>query len=103
MRRFIFCAAVLRMERLSLDGISAGSSHKRARLSSTPGQFFGVGRSRSGQIYDPPEQDIKTGEWKYRIEGHTADGQWLVIVFCFRATDQTFLITVWSVERGRKR
>lgn len=58
---------------------------------------------RNGQIYDPPEQDIKTGEWKYRMEGHAADGQWLVIVFCFRSADQTFLITIWSVERRKKR
>jgi hypothetical protein len=25
-----------------------------------------------GRIFDPPEQDIKTGEWKYRVEGRDA-------------------------------
>lgn len=25
---------------------------------------------RTGRIHDPPEPDIKTGEWKYRVEGH---------------------------------
>jgi hypothetical protein len=30
------------------------------------------------------------------------DGKWLAIVFCFRATDTAFLITVFSVEVKRK-
>ena len=25
---------------------------------------------RSGTIYLPPEQDIKTGEWKWKVEGY---------------------------------
>lgn len=57
---------------------------------------------RSGQIYDPPEPDIKTGEWKYRVEGHTADGTWIAIVFCFKAVDRAFLITVFSVENKKR-
>ena len=28
---------------------------------------------RSGKIGRPPEQDIKTGSWKYRISGYTSD------------------------------
>ncbi len=53
---------------------------------------------RRGRIYNPPEQDIKTGEWKYRVEGHEPDGKWLAIVFCFKAVDTAFLITVFSVQ-----
>jgi hypothetical protein len=30
---------------------------------------------RSGNVYDAPECDIKTGEWKYQIEGYEPDGR----------------------------
>ena len=33
-----------------------------------------------GRIFDPPEQDIKTGEWKYRVEGRDAAGRWIAII-----------------------
>jgi hypothetical protein len=57
---------------------------------------------RSGRIYDPPEHDIKTGGWKYRVEGFEPGGKWLVIVFCFKASDEAFLITVFSAEARRR-
>lgn len=57
---------------------------------------------RTGTVYDPPERDIKTGEWKYRIEGMEPDGKWLVVVFCFKEVDTTFLITIWSMEQARR-
>jgi hypothetical protein len=57
---------------------------------------------KEGKIYDPPEQDIKTGEWKYTVEGHEPEGKWLEIVFSFKAIDEAFLITVFSVESRRK-
>ena len=53
---------------------------------------------KSGQIYQEPEPDPKTGEWKYRVEGREVDSKWLAIVFCFRATDTAFLITVFPIE-----
>ena len=53
---------------------------------------------KTGQIYDEPEPDPKTGDWKYRVEGREVDGKWLAIVFCFKATDAAFLITVFSVR-----
>jgi hypothetical protein len=55
-----------------------------------------------GTIYDAPEPDIRTGEWKYTVEGHIEDGQWVKVVFCFKAEDKTFLITVFTVERRRR-
>jgi len=58
---------------------------------------------RSGRIYDPPEQDIKTGEWKYRIEGHEPDGKWIVIVFSFKTVNRAFLITIFSVASSSRR
>ncbi|SRR6266700_7323784 len=57
---------------------------------------------RTGCIYEEPECDIKTGEWKYRVEGYEPGGKWLAIVFSFRTVDRAFLITVFSVE-GRKK
>ena len=32
---------------------------------------------RSGSIYDQPVQDIKTGNWKYRVEGYEPGGKWI--------------------------
>ena len=57
---------------------------------------------KTGNIFQEPECDLKTGDWKYRVEGREVDGKWLAIVFCFRATDTAFLITVFSVEVKRK-
>ena len=57
---------------------------------------------KSGNIFDAPECDIKTGEWKYRVEGHEPGGKWVVVVFCFKTVDRAFLITVFSVESRRK-
>jgi hypothetical protein len=58
---------------------------------------------REGCIFDPPEEDLRTGEWKYRIEGHEPDGKWLVIVFCFKQIDRALLITVFSVKTRQRR
>jgi hypothetical protein len=58
---------------------------------------------RSGAIRQPPDFDIGTGEWKYRVEGLEPGGKWLVVVFSFKAVDRAFLITVFSVESlGRR-
>lgn len=58
---------------------------------------------RGGCIFNPPEPDIKSGEWKYTVEGYAPDGQWLAIVFSFKAVDTAYLITVFSIEsKGRR-
>jgi hypothetical protein len=58
---------------------------------------------RRGRIFDPPEQDIRTGEWKYRIEGREAGGRWVAIIFSFKTFELAFLIPVFSIEaRGKK-
>jgi hypothetical protein len=58
---------------------------------------------RRGRIFKPPEQDIKTGEWKYRVEGKEPGGREIAIVLCFKTVDKTFLITIFSVEtKGRR-
>jgi hypothetical protein len=57
---------------------------------------------RSGSIYDQPEQDIKTGEWKYRVEGYEPDGRWMAIVLAFKSTERALLITIFSIESRRR-
>lgn len=58
---------------------------------------------KCGNVYDEPEPDIKTGEWKYKVEGYEPDGKWLCIVFSFKTRHTAFLITVWSVEVRRRK
>lgn len=53
---------------------------------------------RTGHIYDPPEPDLRTGEWKYRLEGFEPGGKYITIVLTFKSQDCTFLITVFSVK-----
>lgn len=55
---------------------------------------------RYGNLCDSPEQDVKTGAWKYRIEGQEPDGKWIAVIFCFKRINRAFLITVFSI-RGR--
>jgi hypothetical protein len=49
---------------------------------------------KSGAIAMPPEQDIRTGQWKYRIEGITPDLSRIAVVFAFR-TELAVYITVF--------
>jgi hypothetical protein len=58
---------------------------------------------KTGQIYSEPEQDIKSGDWKYRCEGRELEGKALAIVFYFQAVDTAFLITVFSISSKGKR
>ncbi len=51
-----------------------------------------------GQIYREPELDIKTGDWKYTLEGPEPGGKRLAIVFCFKRSTTALLITVFSVS-----
>jgi hypothetical protein len=53
---------------------------------------------RTGQVFDPPEPDIRTGELKFRVEGHEPGGKWLVVCFSFKTISRAFLITIFSVS-----
>jgi len=57
---------------------------------------------RTGCVSQPPEHDVKTREWKYRVEGYEPGGKWLAIVFSFKTVERAFLITVFSVESRRR-
>lgn len=50
---------------------------------------------KGGIVYDEPEFDIRYRHWRYKVEGRESQGQWLVIVFTFRASDETLLITAY--------
>ncbi len=58
---------------------------------------------RTGHIFSEPEPDIKTGEGKYKVEGHETGGKYIAIVFSFKEVDLAFLITVFSIESLRRR
>jgi hypothetical protein len=53
---------------------------------------------RRGSIYEPPELDIKTREWKWRVEGREPSGKWIAIILTFKTIESVFLITVFSVD-----
>ena len=57
---------------------------------------------KRGIIIDPPELDIKTGEWKYRIEGNEPEGKGVGIIFCFKQVNYALLITVFALEGGSR-
>lgn len=50
---------------------------------------------KSGAIIMAPEKDIKSGNWKYRIEGLSPEGLKLALVFTFRP-NMAVLITVFE-------
>lgn len=87
------------------DGEVVPGKHFKDELRKEGLQFEDAwGVLRSGNIYDPPEIDPKSGEWKYRVEGHEPGGKWMVIVISFKSLERVFLITVWSIEtRGKAR
>ena len=50
---------------------------------------------KSGVIVDPPEIDIRHGNWKYRIVGRNLDSESLTVVFTFIPARKAILITVF--------
>jgi hypothetical protein len=54
---------------------------------------------RTGNIFQEPEPDIRSGDWKYRMEGTDLEGGPLAVVFCFKDESTGFLITVFSIRR----
>jgi hypothetical protein len=54
---------------------------------------------RTGNIFQEPEPDIRSGDWKYRMEGTDLEGKPLAVVFCFKDEVTGFLITVFSIRR----
>jgi hypothetical protein len=58
---------------------------------------FEINQASFRQHLRTPECDIKTGEWKYRIEGYEPEGRRMAIVFCFKPQSLAFLITAFEV------
>jgi len=54
---------------------------------------------RTGNIFQEPEPDIRSGDWKYRMEGTDLEGKPLAVIFCFKDEATGFLIAVFSIRR----
>ena len=80
------------------------SSHFKRELSNERIQFEDAWTVlRYGHIYDPPEEDTRSAEWKYRVEGHEPGGKWIAVVFSFKTVTRANLITIFSVKAKGKR
>jgi Domain of unknown function (DUF4258) len=49
----------------------------------------------SGTIFNAPEFHMKSGDWKYRIEGYTADHDRLAVIFTIKPQGLAVFITVF--------
>lgn len=56
---------------------------------------------RAGQVLEGPDQDPKTLEWKWKVEGREPGGKWIVIVVVFKTVDLAKLITVFEIGLRR--
>lgn len=78
------------------EGVVSYTKHFRDELTDDDLSTEDVLRiSRSGAIIEAPEKDIKTGQWKYRIEGITSDSRRVAVVFVLRPQMAVF-ITVFE-------
>ena len=50
---------------------------------------------RSGAILDEPEENMKSGQWRYRITGNTTDGKRVAVVFALNPGGTAVFITVF--------
>ncbi|MEO5951253.1 MAG: DUF4258 domain-containing protein [Chloroflexia bacterium] len=80
------------LNRCLIEGVVVYSKHFREELSNddlTTEDVLSV--CRAGAIIDAPERDIKSGQWKYRIEGITQESGKIAVVFTFRPNQQSSL------------
>ena len=85
-----------KLNRCLEDGTVVYSKHFREELANddlTRDDVYAA--CRCGVIAMAPEKDIRTGHWKYRIEGTTAERRRLAVVFSFRI-EFAVLITVFE-------
>jgi uncharacterized DUF497 family protein len=75
-------------EELADEGVSFQDAHDVLRL---------------GIIYDEPEEDSSSFEWKYRIEGHEPGGKWMAVIYSFKSVQRVSLITIFSIHSRRRR
>lgn len=53
---------------------------------------------KTGKIIDPPDLDIKTGEWKYKVEGATLDEKTIAVI----VTVEKGCTTLITCIKGKK-
>ena len=88
--------AKIELNRCLSEGTVIYSKHFREELANdklTTADILAV--CRSGLITMAPEKDIKSGKWKYRIEGNSPSSVRLALVFTFRP-NQVVFITVFK-------
>ncbi len=92
------------LQRCLDEGEIIPSKHFRDELANERLEWAdALGVLSRGRIYNEPEPDIKTGEWKYAVEGHEPEGKWIAVVFCFKSVKRVLLITVFSVSSRSQR
>lgn len=99
MERLSKADAQRRLRETLADGNVIFGSHFRQELAAESLELaaaFSV--LKSGSVFSEPELDIRTRDWKYRVEGREPGGKWLAVVFCFKSDSSAFLITTFSVK-----
>jgi ribulose bisphosphate carboxylase small subunit len=79
------------------DGFVIYTRHFKDELASdglTMEDIYAV--CRSGVVLMASEKDIKTGDWKYRIEGYSADRESLALIFALKPERRAVFITVFK-------
>ena len=56
---------------------------------------------KKGAVFDPPERDVRTGKWRYRVEGTCPSEKWLAVIFTFDSTDVAIVVTSFVVSRSK--
>ena len=86
--------------RLEPAGIFIETKHFKERL--TEGRFDVNDLktlARTGAVLNPPEWDVKHGEWVWRIEGRAQDGRTAYVVFGVLGPHQVKAITIETPGR----
>jgi hypothetical protein len=84
--------AKAKLNRCLEDGRAIYSKHFREELAEDALDMEDVlAVCNSGAIRMAPEKDIRSGQWKYRIEGATSEHLHVAIVFTFKTDDAVFI------------
>jgi hypothetical protein len=54
---------------------------------------------RSGTVRQAPDRDVRTGDWKVRVEGRCDDREIVVVVVPETARPELRVVTVWEGKR----
>lgn len=78
------------------DGFMALTVHFRDMMKKRRYSMLDVTHAiKNGVIYTEPEKDVRTGEWKYKIEGQSVDGEPLTVVVSIAKGNVSNCITLY--------